>query len=76
MDTVEIIKTRLRDELKNCGYTQTEIARKVNVSQSCIAHYIKGDIVPSVDTLSSICSFLNIDANYILGIDKETKTNI
>lgn len=72
METLELIKLRISEELKNCGYTQTEIARKLNVSQSCIAHYIKGDIVPAIDTLSYLCKFLQIDANYILGIDNET----
>ena len=71
MNTLELIKSRISYELKNCRYTQKEIAEKINVSQSCIAHYIKGDIVPAIDTLSYLCKFLQIDANYILGIDNE-----
>lgn len=46
--------------------SQTYISRKLNISQSTIAHYLKGDILPALDTLANLCKLLDVDANYIL----------
>ena len=69
MTRLDLIKKRLSNELKNCGMTQNQLAKKINTTQSCIAHYIRGDIVPSIDTLAEICYILEIDANEMLCID-------
>lgn len=74
MITLENIKVRLAEALKHCNMTQTELANKLNVTQSTIAHYIKGDIVPSLDTFANLCKVLDVDANYILC--QKTKLNV
>lgn len=66
MITIEQIKARLVETLKQSGVTQTELAKKLNITQSTIAHYIKGDILPSLDTFANLCRVLDVDANYIL----------
>ena len=73
MNRMELIKKRLSNELKNCGMTQTQLAKRINTSQSCIAHYIRGDISPAIDTLAEICNILDIDANYILGLENKNE---
>ncbi len=49
--------------------TQTDIAKALNITQSTIAHYLKGDISPSLDTFANLCKVLDADANYILCLD-------
>ncbi len=66
MITLEQIKTRLIEVIKQSGMSQTYISRKLNISQSTIAHYLKGDILPALDTLANLCKLLDVDANYIL----------
>ena len=66
MITNEQIQKRLAEAIKQSGMTQTAIANKLNISQSTIAHYLKGDIMPAIDTLANLCKLLDIDANYIL----------
>ena len=68
METTDIIKIRIKELIKQSGVSQNELADVLNVSQSCIAHYIKGDILPSLDKFAKLCEFLDVDANYILGI--------
>lgn len=70
MITLEKIQIRLVEAIKQSGMSQTEIAHKVGVTQSCIAHYIKGDIVPSIDTFANLCEVLDIDPYYILCLTK------
>ena len=66
MIVIEQIQKRLAQELKQCGMTQTEIARQLGISQQTVSHYIKGDKLPALDTLARLCKLFDIDANYIL----------
>ncbi len=49
--------------------TYTEIANKLNISRSSISHFVRGDILPALDTLANLCNLLDIDANYVLCLD-------
>ena len=68
MGKLEIIKERIRTAITQSELNQSEIAKLISVSQSCVAHYLKGDIVPAIDTFATLCEVLNEDANYLLGI--------
>lgn len=68
MITLDLIKTKLAEAIKNSGLTQTELAQKLNIRQSNISHYIKGDKMPALDTLANLCVVLDLDANEILCI--------
>lgn len=63
------IQEKIATAIKNSGKTQTHIAKALNVTQSCIAHYIKGDIVPSLDTFAKLCVILDEDPKDLLCID-------
>ena len=66
MITIAQIQRRIADVIRHSGMTQTALAKELNISQSAIAHFVKGDIMPALDTLANLCKCLNIDANYIL----------
>ncbi len=68
MARLDLIKERLRVAIRQSGLSQTDIAKKVSVSQSCIAHYVKGDILPTLETFAELCDTLDIDPSYILGL--------
>lgn len=65
-----IIKERLNEELKNCGLTTIEIAKRVGVSPEMITQYRTTKKLPKLDTFARLCKELDLDANYILGITK------
>ena len=69
MITLEQIRERLIESIRQSGMTQTEIAKKLNVSKSNIAHYIRGDIMPALDTFANLCDILDIDPAYILCLE-------
>ena len=69
MITIDKIKIGLKEAIEKSGKTQKEIAEKLSVTQSCIAHYVKGDIVPALDTFANLCKVLDLDANDILCIN-------
>ena len=70
------IQTKLIESIKQSGLTQTEIARRIGVSQSAVAHYVKGDIIPSLDTFASLCKVLDLDANEVLCINQTESERI
>ncbi len=64
----EIIKERLKEELKNCPLTKTEIAKRVGVSPEMITQYMTTKKLPRLDTFARLCKELDFSATYILGI--------
>ena len=66
---MDIIKQRLSEEIKNSGLTTVEIARKVGVSPEMVTQYSTTKKLPKLDTFAKLCKELDLDANYILGID-------
>ena len=66
MITIFQIQAKIAEAIKLSGITQSQIAQKVGVSQQTISHYLKGDKMPSLDTLANLCEVLDLDANDIL----------
>lgn len=66
MITITQIQQKLAEALRCSGLTQTEVARRLGVTQQSISHYVKGDKMPSLDTLANLCVILDLDANEIL----------
>ena len=65
-----IIKERLSEELKNCGLTTIEIAKRIGVSPEMVTQYRTTKKLPKLDTFAKLCKELDLDANYILGLDE------
>lgn len=66
----EIIKQKLSEELKNCGLTTVEIAKKVGVSPEMITQYKTTKKLPKLDTFARLCKELDLSADEILGLKK------
>lgn len=70
MTTINEIQKALTEALRQRTITQAELAEKVGVTQSMISHYISGRKLPALDTLSRLCSVLDLDANEILCVKR------
>ncbi len=68
MITLEKIRKRVAEAIKQSGLTQTELARRLSIGQQTISHYVKGDKMPALDTFANLCAVLDIDPAYILCI--------
>ena len=68
MANLDKMKTRIREAIKLSNFSQSKLAEMLSVSPSCIAHYVKGDILPSIDKLADLCSILDVDPSYLLGL--------
>ncbi len=68
MITLEKIRKRVAEAIKQSGLTQTELARRLGIRQQTISHYVKGDKMPALDTFANLCAVLDVDPAYILCI--------
>lgn len=70
MEKVTKFKERFNEVLGYSYIKQTELANAANVSKQCISDYKSGKSVPSIDTLYLICKYLDVSADYLLGLGK------
>ena len=66
MITIEMVRKRLQESIMQSGLTQTELAKKLGVSQPTIAYYLRGDKLPALDTLANLCKIIDVSPSYIL----------
>ena len=66
MITLEQIRSRLQKELQTSGLSQSEIARKLNLSSHTVHCYFHGTKMPALDTFANLCKELDIDPLHIL----------
>lgn len=62
---------RFNELLKISAVKQTEIAKAINVSKQCVSDYKSGKSVPSLETLCLLCKFLDVSADYLLGLSDD-----
>lgn len=58
---------RLKKLRENENLSQTELAKRLNLSQSVIAYYESNKKQPSQDTLSKMADYFNVTVDYLLG---------
>ena len=75
MITLEQIQAKIAEAIRLCGLTQTEISKRLGISQPSIAHYIKGDKMPALDTFANLCAVLDLDPAEILCLTDYGKTS-
>lgn len=60
------IGDKIKQERREGGLTQSELAEKVGISRNYISDLENNRYVPSVKTLSKIASVLRIDLNFLI----------
>lgn len=63
----------LKNEKRMGGKTQVDIANAIHVKKQCVSDYKSGKSVPSVETLYLLCKYLDVSADWILGLDEDNK---
>ena len=53
--------------LKEQNMSQKELAKKADVTEAAVSHYIKGDRIPRSTTLGLIAGALGVTAGFLLG---------
>ena len=65
MITLQQIQERLAVSIKLSGMSQTEIAKKIGVTQPTVGQYLSGRALPALDTFARLCQVLDVSPEYI-----------
>lgn len=65
------IATALKDLRIEANLTQKDLAKKLNIGQSTIAQYERGDREPTIHNLSLYAKFFGVTVDELLGISEE-----
>lgn len=68
MGTVTKFQSRFNECLYYSAIKQTDLAKAVGVSKQCISDYKSGKSLPSLETLYLLCRYLDVSADYLLGL--------
>ena len=67
-----LFKERISEAIKASKYSQKEVAKLLNISESNITNWKKGENLPSVDILYKLCILLGESSDYLLGLEDES----
>ena len=72
-----VFANRLRQLRRQCGITQKEIAKSINIDRSTYAYYETDKTNPDLSTLRRLALIFRVSTDYLLGIeDAPTATGI
>ncbi len=64
---IKNLPKKLKELRKNYGYSQKQVAEKLNLSPSIVSSYESGERTPSTEVLLSISYLFNCSTDYLLG---------
>jgi len=60
------IGNRITELRKNKGWSQTELAKQINISKEAVGKYERNEAVPSVETAKKIADAFNVTLDYLV----------
>lgn len=64
---------KIKNLRENAEINQTELGKKVNMTQRKISYIECGKCEPSIDDIISLCNYFEVSSDYLLGIRKGYK---
>lgn len=67
---------RLKELRKGAGFTQLQMAQRINVARTTYAEYEQGKIQPPIDKIQRICSTFGINTTELVNVENNTGVNV
>ena len=64
-------KQRLKELRSEKGMTQTDVARRLNMSKMAVSHWEKGNSEPSIEQLKALAAMFDTSVDYLVGFKDE-----
>lgn len=72
MSTMKVILAeRLSYLMKIEMLSQSELARKIDISQSAVCNWLNGKKEPSIDSLWKLADYFDVTTDYLIGREKD-----
>lgn len=65
---------KIRSARRRQGMTQGQLAERVGIAKPTLSNYENGNRLPDVKIISRLIEVLNIDSDYLLGVERTTMT--
>ena len=69
---MEIFGIRIKQELKEQGKKQIDLAKYLQVKKSTLSEWLNNNNEPPMCIIPQIAIFLNVSADYLLGLEDES----
>ena len=69
---MEKTANRLKQLREKAGLNQTQLAKKIGISEQSISKYERGERKPKIEKLEALASFFGVSTAYLLGLDKDS----
>lgn len=67
------IHERLKASREDADKTQEQLAQAIGCTRKQISRYEKGEQIMTIEKLRNLCLYLDISADYVLGLPKDMK---
>ena len=67
---------RLKELRKNAGFTQLQMAQRINVARTTYAEYEQGKIQPPIDKIQRICGVFNVPTAELVVVENNTGVDV
>ena len=72
MSTMKVILAeRLSYLMKIEKLSQSELARKIDISQSAVCNWLNGKKEPSIESLWRLADYFDVTVDYLIGKEKD-----
>lgn len=58
------------------GWTQVQLARKLNITKQTVSNWENDNIQPSIDMLIKLSKVFNVSTDYLLGLTPTNSINV
>lgn len=64
---IEGFPSKLKKARNNTGFSQRQVAKEINISQSVLARYETGKLEPNIETLGILADFYEVSTDWLIG---------
>jgi transcriptional regulator with XRE-family HTH domain len=67
---------RIQELRTGCGWSQVEVAKRLQVAKQTVSNWENENIQPSIDMLVRLAQLFNVSTDYLLGMDNIPRLNV
>ena len=71
-----MVYAKIKELRVQCGMTQSDLAKKLGVTRSCVNAWEMGISVPSTQYIVQLALLFKVSSDYLLGIDSTSTVNV
>ncbi len=68
MDTLSTFATRFKKLREERGFSQSDLAKELNISRGSVSFYENGSRSPDIKVLTDICNYFHVTSDYMIGL--------